>query len=285
MKTKMNKTAILYIFLIGLIAVNFSSCKTPKTTETSEVKLEKTNKEDRFKRILNSGIQYTKLSSNLKFTANTANREQSVDAQLRIIKNEAIQLSLLMPLIKSELMKIIITPSQVIVIDRLNKQYLQENINVIKRQMPVDFDYYSLEALLSNRMFISGQRDISSQNASLFSFQENDYLVKLSRTDNQAIQYVFTSDYTDRIQSILMNQNEWGTKLMCEYTDWGLTSEKDNFPMLMKFTLDTTDKLIKFDLNFKSVNSDVNFTIDNNIPDRYKQITFQQLLSIIGRLL
>ena len=285
MKTKMNKTAILYIFLIGLIAVNFSSCKTPKTTETSEVKLEKTNKEDRFKRILNSGIQYTKLSSNLKFTANTANREQSVDAQLRIIKNEAIQLSLLMPLIKSELMKIIITPSQVIVIDRLNKQYLQENINVIKRQMPVDFDYYSLEALLSNRMFISGQRDISSQNVSLFSFQENDYLVKLSRTDNQAVQYIFTSDHTDRIQSILMNQSEWETKLMCEYTNWGLTSEKNNFPMLMKFTLETTDKLMKVDLDFKSVNSDINFTVDNSIPNRYKQITFHQLLNIIGRLL
>ena len=82
-----NKATILSIFFICLLVINFSSCKTPKTTETSEVKLEKINKEDRFKRILDSGIQYTKLSSNLKFTVNAANREQSVDAQLRIIKN------------------------------------------------------------------------------------------------------------------------------------------------------------------------------------------------------
>ena len=280
-----NKATILSIFLICLIVIAFSSCKTPKTTETSEIKLEKINKEERFKRILNSGIQYTKLSSNLKFTVNLNNKEQSIDAQLRIIKNEAIQLSLLLPYIRTEMMKIIITPSQVTIIDRYNKQYMQENFNVIKRQMPVDFDYYSLEALLSNRMFISGQRDISSQNSSLFSIQENDYSVRLSRKDNQNIQYIFTSDYTDRIQSTLMNQSEWDAKLMCEYANWGLTSEKTNFPMLMKFTLETTDKLMKVDLDFKSVNSDVNFTIDNSIPDRYKQITFQQLLNVLGRLL
>ncbi|MDR0426981.1 MAG: DUF4292 domain-containing protein [Dysgonamonadaceae bacterium] len=283
---KNKKHAIRILLSIGLLACFFTGCKTSKNAGIEEVTLEKMSKEIRFNQILQSGMQYTKLSSNLRFTlAAKDKREISIEAQLRIIKNEAIQISFLAPVLRSEVIKLIVTPRQVILIDRMNKQYLQEDVQTFLNKLPVDFDYYNLEAILTNRIFITGKRDVLWDDYSYFDIQQNSYDVRLSHNDKQNIQYNFITDQANRIQSLQVNKARQETRLTCNYTGWELTSDKINFPMLMKFSLDIPDKSVNVNLAFKSINTGVNFSIDDKIPNKYRRMTLQQVTSMIKRLL
>jgi hypothetical protein len=276
----MNKWLVLTVlFLLGY------SCKSSK--ETTTVALQKMTKEERLSSILQSEISYNTLSSNLRFTLKPGKqkKEVTVDAQLRIIRNEAIQFSLRIPILGSEAFKILITPENVLIVDRLNKQYLLESMENIKAQAPFDFDYYSFEAVLTDRLFIAGKKEITPADYAGFGIREDDYLVNIIYTDQQAIRYDFTGDYSNRIQLIRMDQDKWNSHLQCNYADWGLTSNKRTFPMSMNLKLDVPNDTYRMDLAFKSVEVDSDFTLDYNAPNKYRQITLQQIVQLIKNLL
>jgi hypothetical protein len=261
------------------------SCKTSKETVT--VALSTMTKEERLSSILRSGIPYHHLSSNLKLSIRTGKKNQttSVDAQLRMIKDEAIQLSLRIPLLGSEAFRIVITPDKILMIDRINKQYLWENLQDIQSQLPFDFDYYSLEALLTNQLFIAGKKDISPSDYPAFQIQEDKFQVRLSCTDQQNITYDFTSDYSNRIQAIRMERSQSRSHLQGTYTDWGLTSGKRTFPMTMDWQLNTPEETHTINFTHKFVDIDTDFSIDTTIPNKYRQVTLLQVISLIKSLL
>ncbi|GHT87848.1 hypothetical protein FACS189474_1740 [Bacteroidia bacterium] len=248
--------------------------------------LQSMTKEERLNNIIQSGIQYNTLSSNLKLTVKPGKKSgTTVDAQLRVVKAEAIQLSLRVPILGTEAVKILITPDNLLFIDRINKIYLSESMHDIKSKAPFDFDYYSLEALLTNQLFIAGKKEITRSDYPAFQLQEDAFLVNIAYTDKQAIRYDFTGDYSNRIQSARMNQEKWKSQLQCTYTGWGLTSNKRIFPMSVNMTLNIPNEIYTANFTYKSVDVNTDFSIDYTVPNRYKQVTLQQVLKLIGNLL
>jgi hypothetical protein len=251
------------------------------------VALQSMTKEERLSTIIQSGIRYNTFSSNLKLSVKPGkkSRETAVDAQLRIVKDEAIQLSLRIPILGTEAFKLVITPDNLLVIDRLNKQYLSESMHDMKAKAPFDFDYYSLEALFTNQLFIAGKKEITASDYQAFQIREDAFLVHIDYTDKQAVRYDFTGDYSNRIQSTQMDQSKWKSHLQCIYTGWGLTSNKRTFPMSLNMTLNIPDEVYTLDFACKSVDIDTDFSIDYTVPNKYKQVTLQQVLKLIGNLL
>jgi hypothetical protein len=260
------------------------SCKSAK--EIQVVALPEMNIEDRLTLIVQSGLQYNTLSSNLKLTIKQSKRAKdiSVDAQLRIIKNEAIQLSLRMPLIGTEVAKVLITPDNILIIDRLNKQYLYEPVKNILSGASFDFDYYCLEALLTNRLFIAGKKEVMPPDYLLFKMQEDGSHVNISYTDRQNIQYDFVSDYSHHIQTAQINGGKKSSRLLCEYASWNSIAGKNTFPMFIALTFNTQDTY-KLDLSFKSVDINADFSLDYSIPNKYRQISLQQVIKLIDNML
>jgi hypothetical protein len=280
-----NGKRIIILSLIGILLGGYS-CKSTK--ETSVVALQKMSGKERLNTIISSELQYHTFSSNLKFAVRMGKqkREVAVDAQLRIIKNEAIQLSLRIPLLGTEAFKIVITPDRLLIIDRMNKQYLAESMNGIQTKAPFDFDYYGFEALLTNRMFIAGEQKITPENYTAFNIKENDFLVNLINTDAQGIQYDFTIDYSHRIQLIQMNRKKWQSYLQCQYSEWGFASNLNSFPLLINLALYVPNDAYKVNLSFKSIDIDTDFRIDLDVPDseKYQQVSLQQVIELIKNL-
>ncbi|MDH8702484.1 hypothetical protein M2138_001848 [Dysgonomonadaceae bacterium PH5-43] len=292
-----NKNATLILFALLLFVGGLSSCKSPKQSTSSAISLESMNAEDRFNNILKSSVSYNTLSSNLKFTLKASGgRSISLNAQLKIVKDELIQISLLMPVFNSEAARIVITPDEVIFFNRMQKQYVQESTNTLKSKMKLDsnasilevlftsFDYYSLEALLTNQLFIAGNKKLSSKDWKKLTYSENDYLVKFTNVDKVNTKYHFTSDYTDRIQETLIVIND-NAQLVCKYSDWKTITNDENFPTTMKFLLNASGSNTNVDLDFKSVNLNTKFVVDNKIPNKYKRVSLQGALGAVRQLL
>ena len=273
------KYSLILLFLFA------ASCKSSK--ETASIALPSLTAQERIGSIIQSGIQYTDLSSNLKMTIRPGKtrKETSMDAQLRIVKNEALQISLRIPILGSEAFRILITPDKVLLIDRLNRQYLSETTQNIRAQMPFDIDYYGLEALFANQLFIAGKKDIRPADYADFNIREDNFRAYITCSDKQNILYNFESDYTNRIQALRVESKNASLSLQCNYTHWGLTSNNRIFPMTLNLQLQTPDEVYDLNCSYKSVVLNTAFTIDYNVPNNYRQLTLQQIFQLMEQLL
>jgi len=278
-----NRKFCYLLFLAGMIVV-FSGCKT--TRSSTSVALSKMGKEERIESIQYQAIPFNTLSSSLRFSIKPGKDKNTttVNALLRIIKDKVIQLSLRIPFLGSEAARITFTPEQVIIIDRLNKRYLSESISDFQQTTSFEFDFYSLQALFTNQLFIAGKSSVSSNDYPTFNWSENEYLVKLNSMDSQGIHYDFTSDFSNRIIQTEMYKDKDKANLNWLYKDFGATSNNRLFPMKMTMELTLPDDLITLNLNFNNVDIDTDFDLDTSIPDRYQRIEMKQLIELIQSL-
>lgn len=118
--------------LLVMAFVGGNSCKTAKPT-TQVVPQQET------------------ISSNLKVTFRKDSYASGItlDGQLRLVKDKAIQVSMRMPIFGTEVAKVVITPAHVLIIDRLHKTFVYEVVSEVQEKLTIDLDYNSLEAEFS----------------------------------------------------------------------------------------------------------------------------------------
>ena len=277
---KRNRKYSYLLFFTGIIVL-FSSCKT--TRSTTAVALSEMRKEERMDFIQYQVIPFNTLSSSLRFSIKPGLKKNtaSANAQLRIIKDKIIQLSLRIPILGTEVARISITPEQIIIIDRNNKRYVSESMQTIQQQTgSFDFDFYSLQALFTNQLFIPGKSSISSEDYNTFNWSEDGFFVRLNNTDNQGIHYDFISDFTNRIIQTEIYKNKEEVNMNWLYKDFGPTSNNRLFPMKMTMGLTIPNDSITLNLTFNNVDIDTDFELDTTIPNRYQPIKIEQIIKL-----
>jgi hypothetical protein len=277
-----NKQLYLLLFLSG--ALFFTSCKTSR--QPLQIALTKKDKMERIESLQSQAIQYNTFSSPLHLSIKTGkkNKNTSLDAQLKIHRDQLIQFSLRIPFLGTEAGRITITPNQIIVIDRINKRYFSESMEKLRTLASFDFDFYSLQALLTNHLFIAGKPNFDNEDYNFLQLTENEFYITLKNTDSQGLNYDFESDYTDRILKTEMYKDKESATIKWLYTDFGLTSNRKLFPTKMNVELKTLNNLIIADLSFSTIDIDTDFKLDAEIPNRYDQIDFDQLIKLMQSL-
>ena len=279
-----NKKYICLIFFTGIIIL-FNGCKTSRQPSSS-VTLAKMNKTERIESIKHQSISFKTLSSSLRFSMKPGVNKNTttVNAQLRIIKDRAIQLSLRIPFLGSEVARLTVTPEQITIIDRMNRRYVSENIQSLKKITDFDFDFYSLQALFTNQLFVAGKQYVPQDNYNNFNWSEDDFFVKLNNKDSQGINYIFTSDFTNRIIRTEMYKNKEEANLNWLYSDFGSASNNSLFPMKMIMELTAPKDIMTLNLTFNSVDIDTVFELDTSIPNNFQPVALEQIIKLIQSL-
>lgn len=266
------------------LAMFVSSCRTSR--QIHPIALTKHTVEERVGLIMSRSIPYKTFSSDLRFGIKPGVNRKGItaDAQLRIVKDEMIQLSLRIPILGTEAARINISPDQMLVIDRMNKRYFVESMENLKKHFPFDFDYYSMQSLLANQLFIACKQEVMPYDYASFSYREDEFSAVLSRQDSRGIVYDFTCDYSHNILKTEVYKNDKTVNMNWDYADFGQTSDNRLFPMKMSMTLTVPDNLISMNLNFSNVDIDTAFELKTDIPSKYKQIDINQVIKLIQSL-
>jgi len=276
-----NKKVEYLLFLAGII-IFFSGCRTNRQV-SSTTALSKMEKVERIESIQYQAIPFNTLSSPLRFSIKMGAKKNTTtaNAQLRIIKDKIIQLSLRIPFLGTEVARISITPDQIIVIDRTNRRYVSESIEMLQQRTSFDFDFYNLQALFTNQLFIAGKSSIAPDDYNSFDWNEDKFFVRLNNVDNQGIHYNFVSDFSNRIVQTEMYKDKKNVDMNWLYKDFGLASNNRSFPMKMTMELTVPNDLITLNLSFNSVDIDTDFKLDTAIPGNYQRIEFEQIVKSI----
>ena len=138
--------------LLLLLVIGVYSCKPKERIIQADSELEDKSNSELFTDVLHKRLNYSSFSSRLNLTVSTGTKTISSKGNLRIVKDEAIQLSV-QPLFGIEMFRLYVEPDYLLVLDRMNKRYVKESFDDIKGTSPIGFDFYSLQSLFSKNLF------------------------------------------------------------------------------------------------------------------------------------
>lgn len=142
----LNKIAVLLFIISALFAGN--SCKSKKIITTGGTLEEKSHNriiED----ALFSEVKFKTLTTkgNVEFKA--GNSSQKVPAVFKMVKDSILQVSIRIPILGGEVMRLTITPDSIFMVDRMKKQYIAERFKDSKAIAGFDFNFHNLQALFA----------------------------------------------------------------------------------------------------------------------------------------
>ena len=104
-QTKFNgRTLVFMLFILCCLA----GCKTTRKAETSKFP---------------ESTRY--LSSKVRLTVPTKDAVFTVNGTMKLISGERMQLSFLMPIIRTEVARMEVTPEEILLVDRMGKRYVR----------------------------------------------------------------------------------------------------------------------------------------------------------------
>ena len=88
------------------------------------------------------------LSSKVQLTIPHKDAVFTVNGTMKLKSGERMQISFLMPILRSEVARIEVTPDDILLVDRMGKRYVQTTRKELKDVLPKKFNFAHLEKLL-----------------------------------------------------------------------------------------------------------------------------------------
>ncbi len=265
--------------LVFVISTLFfiSSCKSKKTI-TAEGTLEKKSHTQIINDALSSEISYRTISTKGSIEIKAGSSSQKVPAVFKMVKDSILQASIRIPILGGEAMRVTFTPDSIIIIDRLKKQYVAERFSDSKVITDFDFNFYNLQALFTNKLFIPGNREIGEKDFEKYNISSanNVYLLKTKGKGN--LSYNFAVDASNHVASTLIYNDKQNITLQWSYNDF-VNDNSLIYPTRMEAKVDISKKRLDVNINYDKLEINKSFNIDNSISTRYTKVEFSDLIS------
>ena len=98
------------------------------------------------------------LTATAKVAISGKGKDFSASGQLRLKRDDVVRLSV--RVLGMEVGLLEFTPSDVLIVDRFNKQYVRASYAEVPFLSQADLDFYALQALFWNEIFVPGQRKL-----------------------------------------------------------------------------------------------------------------------------
>ncbi|MDD3036271.1 DUF4292 domain-containing protein [Bacteroides sp.] len=168
-----------------LIVVMFAGCKSSKHMVVVE------------KEKVVAVPSFSYLASKLQLTIPGKDGSMSVGGLMKMKSSERVQISLLMPILRTEIARIEITPGEVLLVDRMNKRYVRVTKDELKDILPKGADFSRLEKVLTDASLPGGKTELTGKELGIPSLEKAKIqLYEFSTKEFSIIPTELTSKYT-----------------------------------------------------------------------------------------
>lgn len=265
------------LFFLSLLIL-LSACKSSKSFVTSDGVATKKANEKLVSDILNAETNYKTISGKVALELIPVNKTSGMklNSQLKIVRNEVIQLSMRAPFINTEVFRLDISPDSISVIDRLGKRFAVESIKDIESSKNIQFNYQNLQALFTNALFFPGKEQVLNSDFNQFLISLNSGKYNLIAKDRQGMSYDFTVDSSDRIISTKI------AGLKTYSLDWKYSNFIQDvgyvYPTKMDISVNAGKTKFTFVISYSSLDIDKDLKVDRNLPSNYKRVSVIEII-------
>ena len=229
---------------------------------------------------VNDNAMYAKfITSKVKFSVEVGNQQLTLTGNLKMKRDDVIRLQL-MAFGFVEAGRLEFTKDYVLIMDRINKQFIKANYNQLDFMRNSGLNFYSLQSLFWNEFFQPGKTrmtdellkdyktDLMGEDAIIS--MENDKLSYRWLVDKAAAQIKMANImYEDKIRGDY--QLNW------DYLDFKQNGRK-NFPMDHKVKFSTPDKEVKFEMMLNYMGADEDWETRTEVSGKHRQVSVDEIL-------
>ena len=195
-----------------------------------------------------------------------------------MICDDRIQFSV-QPVLGIEMFRVELTNDSIKILDRMNKRYVADNYNRLKREMNIDLNFTNLQAMFTNRMFVPGENQISGRHYSRFRIRKNNRIAEFQLKGGKGTSYTFFADSDEKLFSTQIENQSQNQKITIDYSNFHALSGQ-SFPMKMTTRLSSDNQIQGTAiLTFSPPEINSPLTMDFKIPTGFKRVTLEQMIN------
>lgn len=273
----MKRTLVIATILLLLVV---SGCKSTRDTQpVSPTQPTETPQQDPREVLFNNMIDAygTWESVVVKGSASIGHLNSSFE--LKMVNGRALQISL-RPLLGIEVARLVVQDDKIYIFDKINKQYIEEELTTLIRKLPFEPTISNLQSILLGQPFILGEPSLSAADYKRFdiSIAGNDWTMhpkkKIARAD-----YLFamSGEYTESLQVTQAGREK---SVTCHYRDY-LHDSRHLYPSTLSVKAQSNDKEYSLNLYYTTMTWDNNPTILPLSTQGYTRTTFAKLIEML----
>jgi len=284
----MKATSILKIALMTLPLI-ISSCGSKKKVIDSDKN--QTNvvlqEGDIIKRICDNAQTSKFITSKVKFTVEYGTQNLALTGNLRMMRNTVIRLQL-MAFGFVEAGRMEFTKDYVLIMDRINKQYLKAPYNQIDFLRNSGINFYTLQALFWNELFMPNHSTLTADDFKKFVTHTDGDNVVVSLEENKLEYSWLTTNKTALINMTnIMHKDRFNgnTQLNWDYDSFEpLESNGKMFPNKMNVKLIMPKKEVKLSISLNYIGHESEWEKFTSVSNKYREVTVDEILRRIMSL-
>ena len=251
------------------------------TVATAPAEQVDTLQREQFLQKVNDNAQHARfLTSKVKFSVSVGNREMTLTGNLKMKRDDVIRLQL-MAFGFVEAGRLEFTQDYVLIVDRINKQYLQVPYKHLDFLRNSGIDFNMLQALFWNELFQPGKGRLTDRQLKKFETQSSSDENIVISLESDKLSYRWLADKANqrvKMANVLYNDRYRGNyQLNWDYDDFKTINRK-YFPHQHKVTFTTPDREVKFDMILNYVGSDDDWETRTVLPGKYRQMPVDEIL-------
>jgi len=273
MRTNVGKWLVFVLFVLIV-----SSCSTIRMTKKSQF-IEGLSETEYFGTLLSnhSWRETEAMTAKMSLTLDAGGEKTKVNGTMRIKKGEVIQLSIA-PLLGIEVARAEISQDGVLVVDRMNKRYVQVSFMELQRLANVKLDFHTLQALFLNEIFLPGKEELSPRDISAFDMVLVGEDVSLDVKKSKHFSFCFLTQVAD----VLLKESSIGLKdtpygLQWKYGDFRLLEEK-RFPTTMRVSFKGGKKPMNATISLSRLSANSNWETHTKVSGKYEEVSLVDLI-------
>lgn len=283
---RMQKYIIIFVSILFM-----ASCATQKkatdrndvssSVSTEHVAIQKLNY---VRKVTDNATYSQNIVSKIGLTIGAMGKKTSVEGKLQMRKNQVVRITL-SPLGIMEVGRLEFTPDYVLVVDRINKEYVKASYNDLDFLRDNGLDFYSLQALFWNQLFLPNTDRLTDSVLRNFDVDLNATANRKVMMKSKDLQFTWiTTPESGRIDAA---QVEFGkgtahsSTASWEYSGFTPLGKKQ-FPMnqVLSFSSSALKNGAKLSMTIKmkKITSDNDWETKTTLSGKYKEVNAEDIL-------
>lgn len=219
------------------------------------------------------------VTSKVKFSVEVGSQQLTLTGNLKMKRDDVIRLQL-MAFGFVEAGRLEFTKEYVLVMDRINKQYLRVPYQQLEFMRNSGLDFYALQALFWNELFQPGQTRMTDEMLKSYNtdMEGEDAVISM---ESGKLSYRWLAEKGSalvKMANILYKDRYRGNyQLNWDYLDFKLNGRK-KFPMDHKVKFTTPDKEVKFEMMLNYLGADEDWEPRTEVSGKYRQVSVDEIL-------
>ena len=287
----MRLSGILKVAVLALPLV-LASCGSKKKTVQPQTMNQGTKEKVNFIEHVQGNQQTAKfITSKVKFSVEVGPQKLTLTGNLKMKRDDVIRLQL-MAFGFVEAGRIELTKEYVLIMDRINKQYLKAPYISVDFLRNSGLNFNTLQALFWNELFRPNQVSLKNdaddkettlpakEDLTIYSILESGDDMIISREEGKMDYSWLASKQTAliRMANVLYKDRFHGNaQLNWDYTDFDLVG-KTMFPKKHTITLTTPEKEVKLGMTLNYIGNESEWETRTEVSNKYREVTVDEIL-------